>query len=321
MNRTKIVRIIKEEISKKLKESRGEQFRRELDNAVNGTDYGYSSIKPGDDEATNRFKGLEIDDNDTQENDTQENDTLENGVEMEKRLYPNGQIEFIQYRNSDNNFHRKKGPALIRWYRKGQKAYEYFYVNGRLHRTDGPAQTAWEGDGQKSSEKFYVNGKLHRTDGPAATRWWENGQKSFEEFSVNGRLHRTDGPARTTWWRDGRKSSEEFYINGRSLTRQETDKIARDYLDLSEPTEEYKSTKNRKQPSDPRYAGLDLDGESEGMKPIDDKELETRGQGLDLDDAKNRPGKEDRFKPSIAGQRLTEKKVRLNKTKTRLILI
>jgi antitoxin component YwqK of YwqJK toxin-antitoxin module len=219
-----------------LKESRAEQLRRELDNAVNGTDYGYSSIKPGDDEAANRFKNLEIDDETEQSGQVAAGQSSED-VRVNKDFYSNGRIRRIEYRNS----------------------------NVQVHRTDGPAITYWYENGQKCSECFYVNGQVHRTDGPALTRWYENGQKALEEFWVRDRCHRTDGPAISNWADDGEKSTELFVVDGRQLSEEEWWSKYGQYLNRD-------------------Y--LDLDGESEGMKPFDDKELEARGRGLEIEPPK-----------------------------------
>ncbi len=303
MNREKIVRIIKEEISKKLKESRAAQLRREIDDAVNGTDYGYTPKEAGEDPTIARGRGLEVD---GRPEETKPGEAKPSCVGR----WPNGNKRYERY-VVDYNFqptddienfemlHRANGPAITTWDENGQKTSETWAFKGVEHRTDGPSNTTWYSDGQKRSERFEVKGNYHRIGAPAVTMWDPDGWKASEHFYENGKRHNTSGPASIVWGRHGEKPSEFFYLDGVYFDKKDWEQqVAK----LNRPW-------------------LDLDGESEGMKPSDNKELEARSRGLDLDDTKNRPEKEDRFKQSIAGQKLTEKKVRLNKTKTRLVLV
>jgi hypothetical protein len=294
MNREKIVRIIKEEISKKLKESRADQIRREIDDAVNGTDYGYTPKDTGEDPTIARGRGLEID-------------------------KPVGKTHDLSRFNLDVNGKRT-------WSNQSRNQHEKWSLDGKLHRIDGPAFISFDRYGIKDSELFYLNGIHVDEDDYSEITGWERKNPRFSLDLEDGKKEEKvekkveiddDGNKYETWTLpDG----TDHNPSGPSIIWTKPDGSVKNFFSLNGYPLSQKEYSKRTGWSPSRF-DLDLDGESEGMKPIDDKELEARGRGLDLDDAKNRPEKEDRFKPSIAGQKLTEKKVRLNKTKTRLILI
>ncbi len=182
MIREKIARIIKEEISKKLKESRADQLRRELDDAVNGTDYGYTPKDTGEDSTVARGRGLEVDDEPPKRQPEETLETLPPKIEY----WPNGNKDRVIYRNRKGEYHRTDGPAIEWFFGNGQVRCREFCVDGKLHRTDGPAYEYFYENGQVRSRQFRVDGKLHRTDGPAYEYFYENGQVRCREFCVDG---------------------------------------------------------------------------------------------------------------------------------------
>lgn len=78
------------------------------------------------------------------------------------------------YRDSDGNFHRKSGPAVIR------DDHEMWFDHGRLHRRHRPAIES------PRYRAWYRQGRLHRKSGPAViysdgTReYWINGKRRYK---------------------------------------------------------------------------------------------------------------------------------------------
>jgi len=60
---------------------------------------------------------------------------------------------YIEYKNKNNQWHRKNGPARI-W---GDDSEEWYY-NGRCHRLDGPAISYFAG---QDKEWYYNDEKIH----------------------------------------------------------------------------------------------------------------------------------------------------------------
>lgn len=294
-----------------LKESRAEQLRREIDDAVNGTDYGASIEQADSDPTVARAKGLEVDDNPTAQPE-----------KPEVQYYNNGQKMIEQYSLGNGILVRKN------YYTNGKKHSEAYQLNGEYHRVDGPAYTSWYRSGKKSSEQYFLRGQCHRVDGPAHSSWDDEGRKTAEEYRVYNKPHRTDGPAYLGWDESGELIYELYYLNGISFSEERwleaVKKINRDYLDLSEPAEEYKFTKNRKPSPDPRYASLDL-SDNQPPQKTDDKELEGRAKGLEVEPPKapnaykftknRKPEEEQRYK----ALELDEKLNRIRKEFKRLL--
>lgn len=278
-----------------LKESREQQLRRELDDVVNGTDYGAPIEQADKDPTVARAKGLEIDD---QPIEIKPDGTKPSSV----GYWPNGRKRYERY-VVDYNFqptddvenftvlHRVNGPALISWDQNGQKRSETWAFNDVEHRTDGPSHTRWYQDGQKELERFNFKGENHRIGAPAITTWNPDGRKSSEHFFKNGKRHNAEGPAVIMWGRHGEKEDEAFYLDDVFFPKKDWErqvaKLNRPPLDLDEPPKEYKFTKNRKEPSDPRFAGLDL-ADNQPPQKTDDKELGNRAQGLEVEPPKER---------------------------------
>jgi hypothetical protein len=63
----------------------------------------------------------------------------------------------IQHKNSKGQLHCENGPAVIKYYKNGNKEYEAYYLNHQHHRTDGPAL------------------------GPASISYFKNGNKEYDE--------------------------------------------------------------------------------------------------------------------------------------------
>jgi hypothetical protein len=258
-----------------LKESRAEQLRRELDDVVNGTDYGSSIQQADSDPTVARAKGLEVDDNPT---------TQPEKPEVQVQYYNNGQKMTEQYSLGNGILVRKN------YYDSGKKHSEAYRLNGEYHRVDSPAYASWYRNGKKASEQYFFRGQCHRVDGPAYSSWDDEGRKTSEEYRIDGKNHRTTGPAYRGWDESGEIIYELYYLNGISFSKERwlevVKKINRNYLDLNEPSKsEYKFTKNRKRPSDPRFANLDL-SDNQPPQKTDDKELEGRAKGLEVEPPK-----------------------------------
>ncbi len=88
------------------------------------------------------------------------------------------------WRNTDGNFHRIGGPAIV----NKSLGYSYWYQHGKLHRTDGPAVVL---SGEDGRNEWWYEGQRHRTNGPALV--YNNGYRT--EWWYLGMLHRVDGPA------------------------------------------------------------------------------------------------------------------------------
>ena len=150
------------------------------------------------------------------------------------------------WRNKQNNWHRRNGPALIA--KNGTKEW---YVNGLPHRLDGPAYL-----GQDGLKEWWANGKLHREDGPAVewppkgNEWYVNGKRhredgpaveyanGYKEWWVNGFLHRLDGPAvekkqGQEWWIDGLRYSTKAKWKAAKQHRGLKESINNDNIDIS----------------------------------------------------------------------------------------
>ena len=82
----------------------------------------------------------------------------------------------IEWKNSNNRFHRENGPA--RTYKDGTVQW---WLNGVMHRLDGPAS---EGPGRSSF--WYVHGKLHREDGPAVVFCDGASTERIDEYWLDG---------------------------------------------------------------------------------------------------------------------------------------
>jgi hypothetical protein len=67
----------------------------------------------------------------------------------------------------NGDYHREHGPAIVNYYKNGQRGNVCYYINGKLHRDDGPAWVDYDEDGFVVEESWHSQGKLHRTDGPA----------------------------------------------------------------------------------------------------------------------------------------------------------
>ncbi len=83
----------------------------------------------------------------------------------------------VFYKNSQDQFHRLDGPALI--FSCGTK---YWYKNGNIHREEKPAVEYPNG-----TKYWYKEGKKHRLDGPAVeycdgTKSWYIEGKSYSEI-------------------------------------------------------------------------------------------------------------------------------------------
>src|SRR5690606_12558154 len=66
---------------------------------------------------------------------------------------------------------REDGPAVIKFYRNGNRYYEMWYKNGKRNRDGAPAVIYWFGNGNEHIERWYKDGRQDRKDGPAETQW------------------------------------------------------------------------------------------------------------------------------------------------------
>lgn len=136
-----------------LKESRADQLRRELDNTINGTDYGASIDQADSDPTIARAKGLEIDD-------------IEEGPPSFEKRHSERQPEIedfgygksVSYKNSDGDLHRIGLPAYFFIFSNGKIALEEYYKNGQPHNDAGPSLIEYDEHGQIKKQMFYLNG-------------------------------------------------------------------------------------------------------------------------------------------------------------------
>ena len=81
---------------------------------------------------------------------------------------------------------------------------------------------------KNGTKRWFLNGLLHREDGPAleyhdGTNYWY----------INGLLHRLDGPAIIE-----STGSKYWYINGKNVTKQITEWVIEQDIDLDNLTDE-----------------------------------------------------------------------------------
>lgn len=81
--------------------------------------------------------------------------------------------------------HREDGPAVVQYYKDGNKKYEAWSINNRPHREDGPAKIWYYENGNKEIEEWWIDNELHREDGPATIEYYENGNKQYESWYKN----------------------------------------------------------------------------------------------------------------------------------------
>ena len=84
--------------------------------------------------------------------------TLCRKVQEYKTYYYDGKLYCIYYKNKFGQYHNLYGPAIIRYYKNGNKMYEEYYTNGKLHRKDGPAYIEYYENGNKRREEYYIDG-------------------------------------------------------------------------------------------------------------------------------------------------------------------
>jgi antitoxin component YwqK of YwqJK toxin-antitoxin module len=63
----------------------------------------------------------------------------------------------IEHKNSKGQLHCENGPAVIKYYKNGNKEYEAYYLNHQHHRIDGPATIHYNENGNKKFEEYYLN--------------------------------------------------------------------------------------------------------------------------------------------------------------------
>jgi antitoxin component YwqK of YwqJK toxin-antitoxin module len=102
--------------------------------------------------------------------------------------YENGNIQFIEYFNDNDEYHRTDGPAFQSFYENGNIQCESWYKNGNIE------YDAW----------YYVNGNV-----------------KYVTWHFNGILHKIDGPAKIRYYENGNIAYEYYYINGKQLSKQE----------------------------------------------------------------------------------------------------
>lgn len=138
----------------------------------------------------------------------------------------------ILYINSQGDYHRNDGPAIIHTDGK----VEYYY-HGKLHRENnepavifpngsniyyswgiktrwnGPAETIINEDGS-SIQKYYIENQLSRRSGPAVIH--SNGEYLYYE---SGKLHNENGPASHLLVKGTTdKFEDEYWIHGKQLS-------------------------------------------------------------------------------------------------------
>lgn len=87
-------------------------------------------------------------------------DNDESNIQISSRFHDNGNIRSKEYYkvNDTRLRHREDGPAVEGWFDTGEKAWEYYFINGEEHREDGPAHVSYDKDGS-TKEYYWLNNR------------------------------------------------------------------------------------------------------------------------------------------------------------------
>lgn len=285
-----------------LRESRGQQIRRELDDVVNGTDYGASIEQADDDPTIARAKGLEIDDvvNGTdygasvEQADNDPTVARAKGLEIDYKEHDDEEQE-----ETDNKKKYSDGKTVHEW-DDGTKE-EIYRKNGKWHREDGPAVIRYDEFGRIDAKSYYINGKhlsetaferlerIKKGLPPEEPKIWDEysrGKLRYRRYMVDDEFHNTNGPAFISYYDDGSIKSE---IYSKYNTMHRIDGPARIFYDHNGKItleQFFIDGKRTQSPTDPRFANLDL-ADNKPPQKTDDKELGNRAKGLELNEKLN----------------------------------
>lgn len=126
------------------------------------------------------------------------------------RKLPGGEKQESYYRDDENVYHRKDGPAFIQYYWNDKIKTEKYYANGKIHREDGPAEINYYENGKIKGIKYYENGKPHREDGPAIIKYDSNGTVTEQKYYIDGKEHNISGEAKNI---SGRRTTDKNIIS------------------------------------------------------------------------------------------------------------
>ncbi len=256
-----IRKIVVEEF-RRLKESRADQLRRELDNAVNGTDYGYTPKDTGEDPTIARGRGLEVDDEvSKQSTDTTEPKNNYNKTKVDFYPPPNGRPKRITVHPGMSI------EVVYEFYKNGKLKSVLLKGENHIGLMESPIYIEYDDvHGRVVARQFVWEGKKYDS-----FKEWCTARYNDEEQAEDDNLSWVDYQYSVG---DEVASNEEYYRQ--SAKHYYNDELRKAYLssmdleDFSDINTSYKFTKNRKPESDPRFSDLDLDDELPKNHPEED---------------------------------------------------